>query len=841
MMENFRGHRSSLKSEYNSNSWTSVSDLEENYGEDAEATEQCGEHFQSPEPSLSKHQEVHSVSSLIHELENRLAIGVKDERRSRGRIPDYQKSVTRTKCKARIRIGQEKGREWRVIRFVIEHNHEMVATDQTHLLRSSRNISHAQKSTLEAMVNAGISTATAVSFMEEEARGPENLGFIRKDAYDYLSRLKKQTKIKNEDASKLLKHFLAKSNNEPFFYWDVQLDDENRVMNFFFRDYRCRIDYEYFGDVLSVDTTYKTNRYDLICAPFVGLNHHKQNVMFGLAFMSNETQESFEWLFGTFLESMSGKQPETVFTDQCQAMMNAVENIFPCAHHRLCQWHINQNAPSHLGNLNCDSRFKEFWYKCMNHCDSEEEFEATWRKMIHEYNLSGHKWLNGMYKLRQKWATAFSKHRFSAGLLATSRSEGTNSVLKKAGDRTISLYDFVLSYEKIQKTWRENEKVVDTRCRHGKPSMIVNNLLLNHAADVYTLTIYKLFEKELVNSLSTEFTEDPLFIDPFVIQFKMKSHNQHSSTKIVLFDKQRNEINCSCNKFESMGILCKHDLKVLNYVKVHSIPEGYLKKRWMKNIRNRVSDEGNGSGCESGNSHVSEMVFSNYSMRRFYDLTMLCKAREETRNMLSEFLDKTIEKMNAWFENLSLSDSTYDNFVIDENNEESNEMHIRNPLFVKSRGITNARIRGHWDEKNKKGKGKRKPESSKGIAKSTKQKGQILETSINEFPSQEATNASMSQEATNVQLSSYPIHYPFQEASFTNQPYWPRPISFAIVRPMSGDMQIRGASEIRNTGGTFNVHQGVVGVEAEGGSRRWICLSEEAADADMAAEREGGE
>ncbi|KAG8369519.1 hypothetical protein BUALT_Bualt14G0022000 [Buddleja alternifolia] len=337
------------------------------------------------------------------------------------------------------------------------------------------------------MVNAGICTSSVVSYMENEAHGPENLGFIRKDAYDYLSRLKRHTKVENGDASELVKHFSTGSNNESFFYWNVQLDDDNRVMNFFFRDYLCRIDYEYFGDVLSVDTTYKTNRYDLICAPFVGINHHKQdvmfglafmsdetqesfewlfetflesmsvdttyktnrydlicapfvginhhkqNVMFGLAFMSDETQESFEWLFETFLESMSGKQPETVFTDQCQAMMNTIGKVFPSAHHRLCQWHINQNAPSHLGNLNCDSRFKAFWYKCMNYCDSEEEFEATWTKMIHEYNLSDHSWLNGMYKLRHKWAKAFNNHKFSVGLLATSSSEGTNSVLKKAG------------------------------------------------------------------------------------------------------------------------------------------------------------------------------------------------------------------------------------------------------------------------------------------------------------------------------------------------------------------------------------------------------------------------
>ncbi|KAL6577096.1 hypothetical protein OROMI_011372 [Orobanche minor] len=67
----------------------------------------------------------------------------------------------------------------------------MLAPDQTHLARSARNICYAQKSTLEAMINAGISVSSAVSFMENEAGGPENLGFIRKDAYDHISTLKR--------------------------------------------------------------------------------------------------------------------------------------------------------------------------------------------------------------------------------------------------------------------------------------------------------------------------------------------------------------------------------------------------------------------------------------------------------------------------------------------------------------------------------------------------------------------------------------------------------------------------------------------------------------------------
>ncbi|XP_075508180.1 protein FAR1-RELATED SEQUENCE 5-like [Primulina tabacum] len=242
--------------------------------------------------------------------------GLKDEKCSSKRIPVYQKLITRTKCKAKLKITREKGGEWRVSRFLEEHNHEMFALDQTHLLRSARNLSHAKKSTLEAMVNAGISVSNAVSFMENEACGPQNLGFIKKDAYDHMSRLKKHTKVENGDATALIQYFIEKANKENYFYWNVQLDDDDRVMNFFFRDYKCAVDYEYFGDVLLIDTTYRSNKYNLICAPFIGINHHMQNVLFGLAFMSYETEASFEWLFTTFLDAMYGKQLETIFSDQ---------------------------------------------------------------------------------------------------------------------------------------------------------------------------------------------------------------------------------------------------------------------------------------------------------------------------------------------------------------------------------------------------------------------------------------------------------------------------------------------------------------------------------------------
>ncbi|KAK4430713.1 hypothetical protein Salat_0833000 [Sesamum alatum] len=102
-----------------------------------------------------------------------------------------------------------------------------------------------------------------------------------------------------------------------------------------------------------------------------------------------------------------------------------------------------------------------------------------------------------------------------------------------------------------------------------------------------------------------------------------------------------------------MGILCKHALKVLGHAKVHSIPEQFIKKRWTKDIRNRVSDIESGSQNQSGNDHVSEMVFVNHSMRSFYEITMRCKGHKEARNMLAGVLEDTIEKTNAMFEDMS--------------------------------------------------------------------------------------------------------------------------------------------------------------------------------------------
>jgi zinc finger SWIM domain-containing protein 3 len=111
------------------------------------------------------------------------------------------------------------------------------------------------------------------------------------------------------------------------------------------------IDYGYFGDVVSLDSTYCTNKSHRPLAIISGFNHHRGAVVFGAALLYDETTESYKWLFETFLEAHKQKRPQTVFTDQDQAMGKALVEVMPGTYHGLCTWHLMQNAIKHLANF----------------------------------------------------------------------------------------------------------------------------------------------------------------------------------------------------------------------------------------------------------------------------------------------------------------------------------------------------------------------------------------------------------------------------------------------------------------------------------------------------------
>ena len=143
---------------------------------------------------------------------------------------------------------------------------------------------------------------------------------------------------------------------DPTFFYAIQVDQDELITNIFWANAKMMIAYSCFDDVVCFDTTYKKNKDGQPFAMFLGVNHHKQTIIFGAALSYDETVESFMWLFETFAKEMSGKKPKTIFTDQDLAMAKALVFKWLETYHRLCIWNLYQNVAKNLSGVFVNSK-----------------------------------------------------------------------------------------------------------------------------------------------------------------------------------------------------------------------------------------------------------------------------------------------------------------------------------------------------------------------------------------------------------------------------------------------------------------------------------------------------
>ncbi|XP_074309886.1 protein FAR1-RELATED SEQUENCE 5-like [Silene latifolia] len=367
-----------------------------------------------------------------------------------------------------------------VVQHVLEHNHPFTPVQWQHHHRLKRKITEAEGELIKAMTEAHVPPSVQFRVAAAGAGGDAFVGHTKRDHINYVNRLKMKS-IEGGDAATLINLMTSRQAEESGFFFRVQFDEKGRLSNLFWRDAMMRDDYLLYGDVKIFDTTYRTNRYNLICGAFVGINNHWSNVMFGCAFLSNEREESFEWLFNVFNESMGEDVHHvSIFTDQDQAIGNAIET-----------WHIQQNAISHFGKLKGDRPFQNLFNKCLHGCYNEAEFEETWHKMLTEYGLVNHSWFKRLYKHRAKWSTAFNNQFFSAGILSSQRSESTNHAMGFQASKTTSVTEFFGIFENTVKRWRGEGEHKEFNGIRSTPSSVYPLVdLLLHASQVYTLELF---------------------------------------------------------------------------------------------------------------------------------------------------------------------------------------------------------------------------------------------------------------------------------------------------------------------------------------------------------------
>ncbi|KAL6531346.1 hypothetical protein OROMI_027709 [Orobanche minor] len=540
--------------------------------------------------------------------------------------------ITRTGCKASLRVKMNSEGVYEVVGHNILHNHTLTRKEWRHMHYSQRAITNEKAIDIGDMTPSGTGATGSFRYMTQDEEVEHSVGNTTRDPLNFLNRMKMGA-IEGRDAQGLIDTLHQLSAEDQDFFFRVKLDDVGRLCNVFWRDSVMKEDYTVYGDVVVFDTTYRTNKYNLICAPFVGINNHWKNVMFGCAFIADEKTESFVWLMEVFKKSMEGQSPVTLFTDQDLAVGNAIEKVFPGTRHRLCRCHLYEDAVSQFGKLKGDKCFSDAFNKCLSGCKDETEFESCWNSMISKNGLEGHSWFKYLYDSREKWCTAINNDFFSVGMPSSRRSESTNSAIRFNAKKTTGLNEFYVIIKETVKCWRSNEAKDEFQCSTETPTSVLQlSGVMKHASEVYTLTLFKDFEEEFLKSISTScrmshYDNDILFYNVI--------HDDDVTCYNVTFSAVDNLISCSCKRFEECGLLCRHCLRVFHMHSVSQIPDCNIKRRWTKFAKKDIWDKFDSGIGKSAK--VNDCIpWRHDIVRKYYNLVLKAQENMEARGIIED-------------------------------------------------------------------------------------------------------------------------------------------------------------------------------------------------------------
>ncbi|KAF7837209.1 protein FAR1-RELATED SEQUENCE 7-like [Senna tora] len=464
---------------------------------------------------------------------------------------------SRVGCGAYMRIKRQPSGKWIVDRLHKDHNHNFDPEKED-----------SQKS------------PPALNILTDDVdTGVVNANSFRIDNYP-VPRGGRQNHIKSDWYSVLLEYFQSRQAEDTGFFYAVEVDNGN-CMSIFWADGRSRYSCSQFGDVLVLDTSYRKSVYLVPFATFVGINHHKQPVLLGCALIADESEESFTWLFQTWMRATSGRQPLSVIADQDITIQKAIAKVFPGSHHRFSLWQIKAKEQENMGLLG--NKFTYDYERCVYQSQTIEEFDSTWNALINKYGLVGNAWLREMYEKRASWVPLYLKGTFFAGI---HMNESVDSFFGTLLNGQTPLMEFISRYERGLERRREEERKEDFNTSNFQPFLQTKEPAEEQCRRLYTLAIFKIFQKELLQSYS--YLGFKIYEEGVLSRYLVRRCGNDPEKHVVTFTAANINVSCSCQMFEYEGILCRHVLRVFQILELKEVPCRYILHRWTRNAENGV-------------------------------------------------------------------------------------------------------------------------------------------------------------------------------------------------------------------------------------------------------------
>ncbi|XVE98639.1 hypothetical protein REPUB_Repub03eG0124000 [Reevesia pubescens] len=182
------------------------------------------------------------------------------------------KFLTKMGCKAIMIFKVCVDGKFEVTTVQLDHNHLLIPGKARHF-RCNIMLDEHVKMRLELNDQVRISATKNYQYLMVEVFGYEKVTLNQKDCCNSIEKVR-QTRLDMGDVEAVCKYFTNMHDNDPNFFYAMDIDEDCRIRNLFRADGKSKTIYEAFGDVITFDTTYLTNKYSMTFASFVEVNHH---------------------------------------------------------------------------------------------------------------------------------------------------------------------------------------------------------------------------------------------------------------------------------------------------------------------------------------------------------------------------------------------------------------------------------------------------------------------------------------------------------------------------------------------------------------------------------------
>ncbi|KAK9682944.1 hypothetical protein RND81_10G108400 [Saponaria officinalis] len=491
--------------------------------------------------------------------------------------------------KERVTTIRRFGCTYVICQFCEGHNHPLVLVKNREFQKFSRNLTLYHKQTIinHSKINIGASKTYKIwaSLLDFKNFQREVKLFIGDaDAEMFINNLEKLVHSKKG------------------FQYAYHVDEGRNLSRVFWTDAHGKYAYLAFGDGVSFDPTYGTNKYYMVFTPFTGIDNHKKSVTFVCALLSNEDEESFVLVFEKFMDAMGRKEPQIIITDQDPAIRNAVPTVFKTARHRFCLWHIMNKVADKIDII---TRKETDFLSRLNGVVWNQDLEPTEFEVINEFGLGDNRWLSTIFDVREYWIPAYLETCI----------------------------------------WRHTHKHLEMESNNSVPKTIIPLSLESHALTVYTHEVFYEIQEEIKSSMCGCGIVG--YSRSASLEMTSIEDSQRSKTFAVQYNALTNDVLCTCKLFERKGLICRHIFWVFSNKLLKTIPEKYILTRWSKNaLRGPIYDL-NGNIIENYDTADESQLEMSKVWSEFYNAISVVAKKEadvlrDMQRVLREFKD-TVE------------------------------------------------------------------------------------------------------------------------------------------------------------------------------------------------------